>query len=94
VPLEELAPSTDVPLLEWLEKDSDDKQFTLVQSKEKKKKTSQLLLENSVRTTPIRRSKRTTPSVYRRKGGQEGCAPLIKKLVGSDVSNKRIFLKL
>jgi hypothetical protein len=32
--------------------------------------------------------------VYRRKGGQEGCAPLIKKLVGSDVSNKRIFLKL
>jgi hypothetical protein len=30
VPLEEVAPSADVPLLEWLENDSDAKQFTLV----------------------------------------------------------------
>jgi hypothetical protein len=44
-----------------------------------------------VRTTPIRRSKRTTLSVYRGKGGQEGSAPLIKKLVGNDLSNKRVF---
>jgi hypothetical protein len=47
-----------------------------------------------VRTTPIRRSKRTTLSVYRGKGGQEGSAPLIKKLVGNDLSNKRVFLEL
>jgi hypothetical protein len=65
--------------LEWLEKDSEDEQFTLVQSKKKKKRSSQLLLGNSVKSAPIR-SKRTTPSVYKGKGGQENSVHVIKKV--------------
>jgi hypothetical protein len=77
--VEEVVPKDDVPLLEWLENDSDAKHFTLVQSKKKKKNSSQFLLENLVKTSPIRRSKRITSSVYRGTGGQEGSAPLSKK---------------
>jgi hypothetical protein len=44
-----------------------------------------------VKTTPIKISKRTTPSVYRGNGGLEGFVPLLEKLVGNDDTNKRIF---
>jgi hypothetical protein len=69
VHVDEVAPKDDIPLLEWLENDSESEQFTVVQSKKKKNLKSQILLENSVKSILIRRSKRTTPSVYRGSGG-------------------------
>jgi hypothetical protein len=59
----------EVPLLEWIENGSEAEHFTLVQSKKKRNKKSQL--ENSVRDVQVRRSKRTTPSIYRDKGSQK-----------------------
>jgi hypothetical protein len=54
-----------VPLLEWLDDDSKNESFTLVQSKKKKKKQVKFILEHLVGEPPIRRSKRGTPSVYK-----------------------------
>jgi hypothetical protein len=59
----------EVPLLEWIKNGSEAEHFTLVQSKKKRNKKSQL--ENSVRDVQVRRSKRTTPSIYRDKGRHE-----------------------
>lgn len=64
-----------IPLLEWINEDSEEENFILVQSK--KKKREQKKLKNSVSKAtgmnstnmPARRSKRTTPSVYRSYGG-------------------------
>jgi hypothetical protein len=72
VHVDEMIPKEDVPLLEWLENDSEYEQFTVVQPKKKKNLKSQSLLEDSAKGVPIRRSKRTTPSMYRGRGGQEG----------------------
>lgn len=68
-------------LLEWANADSDEENFILVQSKRKKKE--QRKLKNSANSKPIenkstfcaRRSKRTTPSVYRVHEGQENPGP-------------------
>jgi hypothetical protein len=65
----------DVPLLEWLDEDSEAESFTIVQSRKKKKKQAQFLLENPVLTLPVRRSQRTAPSIYRSRGGQENLVP-------------------
>jgi hypothetical protein len=54
-----------VPLLEWLDDDSKNESFTLVQSKKKKKKQVKFILKHPVGEPPIRRSKRSTPSVYK-----------------------------
>jgi hypothetical protein len=58
-----------IPLLEWIDDDSENETFTLVQSKKKKKKQVKFSLEKSVEKPPIRRSLRTIPSVYRRNMG-------------------------
>jgi hypothetical protein len=60
----------DIPLLKWVEEDSESEQFTLVQSRKKKKKHTQKLLENPVSLNLVR-SQRIVPSVYRNKGTQE-----------------------
>jgi hypothetical protein len=59
-------------VLEWLDDDSEAVHITLVQSKKKKRQKTQL--ENMAREPNIR-SKRTTPSIYRNKGGQENNVP-------------------
>jgi hypothetical protein len=62
---------TKIPLLEWVDEDSEVENITLVLSKKnKKKKQAQLKLESPGVGVPVR-SKRTTPSVYRNKGGHE-----------------------
>jgi hypothetical protein len=62
---------TEISLLEWVDEDSEAENNTLVLSKKnKKKKQAQLKMESSGVGVPMR-SKRTTPSVYRNKGGQE-----------------------
>jgi hypothetical protein len=70
--------SNDVPLLEWLDDDFEGEQFILVQSRKKRKETTRL--ENSAGTIQVRRSRRTTPSVYRcmSGGGQENPVPMKK----------------
>jgi hypothetical protein len=70
IPEEEIAVKVEFPMFEWIEEGSESEQFTLVQSK-KKKKRKQTLLENPSKVQPIRRSSRTTPSVYRKIGDQE-----------------------
>jgi hypothetical protein len=65
----------DVPLLEWLDDDSEVELFTIVQSRKKKKKQAQLQLENLVKNEPIRRSQRNVPSICRNRGGQENPIP-------------------
>jgi hypothetical protein len=62
--------------LEWLDEDSENEQFTLVMSKKKKKRQKKLMLKNPVGHAPIRRSKRVTPSIYRKVGGQENPDPV------------------
>lgn len=57
----------EIPLLEWVENDSELEHFTIVQSRKKKKKSRKL--ENPTKEVQVRRSKRCTPSVYREKGG-------------------------
>jgi hypothetical protein len=79
-PCDEIIPTDsivneEVPLLEWVDNDSEAEQFTLVQSRKKKKRNC-AWLENSARELQVRRSKRTTPSLCRDKGGQENSAPL------------------
>jgi hypothetical protein len=60
----------DVPLLEWLDDDSEAGQFILVQSRKKQ-------LENSAGVVNVR-SKRTTPSIYRDRGGGKKIQPSTK----------------
>jgi hypothetical protein len=64
VTLEEEVPYSEIPLLEWVDSDSQVEHYTLVPSIKKKKKR-QTRLKNLVREFNIRRSKRTTPSIYR-----------------------------
>ncbi|TVU05124.1 hypothetical protein EJB05_48275, partial [Eragrostis curvula] len=68
-------------LLEWINEDSEEESFTLVQSRKKKKKSNSPVMRISDRPIPLRRSQRSTPSVYRDKGGQENPAlvPVTKK---------------
>jgi hypothetical protein len=55
--------------LEWIDEDSEAENFTLVVSKKKKKKKqSPMNVEKPVLVEPVRRSKRTAPSIYRNKG--------------------------
>jgi hypothetical protein len=68
----------EVPLLEWLDDDSENEKCTLVQSKKKKKKQVKLSLEKSVEKPTLRRSQRTAPSVYRRDGSQES-SPCVRQ---------------
>jgi hypothetical protein len=68
----------DVPLLEWTEEESESESFTLVQSKKKKKMLVKMKQEKKESKTPLRRSKRMTPSLYRRDGGQENPAQATK----------------
>jgi hypothetical protein len=63
-------------MLEWTEEGSKTEQFTLVQSKNKRKKRLSLL-ENPVKMHPIRRSSWITPLVYRKIGGQENPGPIL-----------------
>jgi hypothetical protein len=67
-----------VPLLEWLDDDSENEKFTIVQSRKKKKKQVKLCLECLVEEPPIRKSKRLTRSLYRKVGGQEPPHPGMK----------------
>jgi hypothetical protein len=59
----------DVPLLEWLDEDSDEEKFILVQSKKKRKRKVRTSLGSLEKEPYIRRSSRTTPSGYRQIGG-------------------------
>jgi hypothetical protein len=61
-------------LLEWLEENSEAESFTVVQSKKKKKRKSITLLGKSAKDIGVRRSKRTTPLIYRGKGEQKDLA--------------------
>jgi hypothetical protein len=63
----ETSNNCDVPLLEWVDADSEEEKFTLDQSKKKMKKV-RASLGSSEYESPIRRSSRTTPSVYRQIG--------------------------
>jgi hypothetical protein len=63
--------ASELHLLEWIDDDSEAEQFTLVQSKKKKKRQSVHRLEKPIKREPLRRSKRIVPLVYRDKGGQE-----------------------
>jgi hypothetical protein len=65
-------------LLGWKGDDSESEHFTLVHSRKKKRKLS--LLENSAKGNVVRRSRRTTPSVYRNKGQEILNASPIKSL--------------
>jgi hypothetical protein len=56
----------EIPMLEWLDEESEGEQFILLQSK--KKKQVQIQLDHIVKNEPVRRSTRTAPSVYRNKG--------------------------
>jgi hypothetical protein len=94
VHVDEMIPKEDVPLLEWLENDSEYEQFTVVQPKKKKNLKSQSLLEDSAKGVPIRRSKRTTPSMYRGRGGQEGSAPMVKQYNKNDITYQGDLLEL
>jgi hypothetical protein len=73
---EEVQPD-DVPLLEWLDDDEENEQYTLVQSRKKKKKALRTQVELPVGEIPIRRTSRTTSSLYRR--GQEQQHPTPRK---------------
>lgn len=70
-----------VPLLEWINEDSEEENFILVQSRKRKKEQRKLknsLSVNSCRKDniiPTRTSKRTTPSLYRVNVGQENPDP-------------------
>jgi hypothetical protein len=68
----------DVPLLEWIEEDYELESFTLVQSKKKKKNLLKMKQEKKESKSPLRRSKRTTPSLYRKDGGKENLAHATK----------------
>jgi hypothetical protein len=68
----------DVPLLEWIEEDYESESFTLVQSKKKKKNLLKMKQEKKESKSPLRRSKRTTPSLYRKDGGKENLAHATK----------------
>jgi hypothetical protein len=73
---ERLATQTgEIPMLEWIDEESEGEQFTLVQSRKKKKKQVHIQLESLVKGEPVRRSKRTAPSVYRNKRSQENLEP-------------------
>jgi hypothetical protein len=78
IPVEDLVVKVDHPMLEWTKECSEIEQFTLVQSRKKKKKR-QSLLKNLRKVIPISRSSRTTPSVYRKLGDQENPATLTKQ---------------
>jgi hypothetical protein len=67
----------EIPLLQWLDDDYEAEQFTLVQSRKKKKKlVSPLCLKNPKKPEGLR-SQRIGLFVYRGKGGQEN--PVIPK---------------
>jgi hypothetical protein len=63
---------SEIPLLEWIE-DFESEPFTLVQSRKKKKSLVKTKSKSLKRQPPLR-SKRTTPSLYRKDGGQENLA--------------------
>jgi hypothetical protein len=58
-----------IPLLQWLDDDSESEQFTLVQSRKKKKRQSVVPLPSLGQVESLR-SKRNGPSVYRTRGGK------------------------
>jgi hypothetical protein len=61
-------PNSEIPLLEWIDEDSETEHFTLVMSKKKKrKKQSPMNVEKSVKVEPVRRSKKIAPSLYKNK---------------------------
>jgi hypothetical protein len=60
-----------VPLLEWIEEDAESESFTLVQSRKKKKNQVKIKHETQESKNPLRRSKRTTPSLYRNMEGRK-----------------------
>jgi hypothetical protein len=55
--------------LKWPVDNSESKSFTLVESRKKKREKKRS--KNLTKDAPIRRSKRTTPSLYRRDGSQK-----------------------
>jgi hypothetical protein len=65
----------EVPLLEWLDDDEENEQYTLAQSRKKKKKVLRTHLELPVGEAPVRRSSRATSSLYKRGEEQEHLAP-------------------
>jgi hypothetical protein len=67
IPISEIQGS-EILALEWLEEDEEADDFTLVESKKKKKQRAQL--ENLDGGHVLRRSKRSTPSMYRKPGDQ------------------------
>jgi hypothetical protein len=64
---EKIDVESEIPLLGWKENDSNQSH---IPSPIKKQEDKHPLLENSIRGPCVRRSKRTSPSVYRDKGGQ------------------------
>jgi hypothetical protein len=62
--------------------------------RKRKKIKIQLLLEDSVKSVPIKRSKRTTPSIYRGRGGQDVSAYVVKNIIINDSTNHEDFLEL
>jgi hypothetical protein len=69
----------EIPLLDWLDDDSEAENFVLVQYRKKKKKQGICSMENSVSKGHVRRSQRTTPSVYRSVDGLEIPKPNTKR---------------
>jgi hypothetical protein len=60
--------------LEWLQEDEEAEEFTLVESRKKKKMRTQL--ENLARDPILRRRNRITPSIYRKSRDQENSGAL------------------
>jgi hypothetical protein len=73
---EEFKLVSEISALEWKDDDPETESFTLVQSKKKKSLT---LLENLMKAPCIRRSKRSTPYVYRDRGGLEASPSMVQQ---------------
>lgn len=87
-----------IPLLEWVNEDSEEEKFILPQSRKKKREQNKLkksvVIGSSGRqiNAPARRSKRTTPSVYRVNDGKEIPGPA-KRNKPLKINNDRSFWK-
>jgi hypothetical protein len=71
----------EVPLLEWLDDNSERESFTLVQSRKRKKRKIKTPMGNPLGGDHVRRSKRTTPSLYRNVGDKKNPNSLGKKTI-------------
>jgi hypothetical protein len=81
-----------VPLLQWLDNDSEPESFTLVQSKKKKKVS--VGQGDSLISTPLRRSKRIVPSKYRDRGAREILVYPRRRWLKQKEKNERPILEL